>query len=73
MRKQTGFPCHQCAPKEWRHTQNLTGSYELDAVICGCSNKDMVDRIKDHLTCAGNSGYGPRTSYSGYNGYSGDD
>lgn len=74
MRKITGMCCHQCAPKEWRHTQNMTGSYEMDASIAHCSNKDAQAKLQDHLACGGGSGvYSHRTNYSGYGGLSGDD
>jgi hypothetical protein len=72
MKLSKGFPCHQCAPKEWQHTPNLTGSYELDAVIHHNGNKDIPARLEMYLDCADN-GYRPRTGYSGYHGYSGDD
>lgn len=41
---------HQCAPAEWRHTPDMTGSYEMDCVIARCKNKDMQQRLRDHLT-----------------------
>jgi hypothetical protein len=74
--------CHECAPKDWRGTPNITGSYELDGMIDRTTNKDMKDRLRMYaaggfVPNAGagalDAGYGPRTGYNGYNGYSGDD
>jgi hypothetical protein len=63
---------HSVAPAEWRHTPDLTGSHELDAVIARNPNKDMSRRLDMYLDQADNA-YGPKTGYSGYHGYSGDD
>ena len=71
MRPPKGHPMHKCAPEEWRHTPDLTGSYELDAVIAKTNNKDMSARLSFYLDRSDNL-YGPRTGYSGYHGYSGD-
>lgn len=71
MRRLKGVSCHQCAPKEWRHTPDLTGSYELDAVIARNPNKDMANRLEFY--CEKPTAYGPKTGYDGYHGYSGDD
>ena len=49
MKKLSHYQHHRCAPKEWRHTNNMTGSYELDAMIEHTKNKDMADRLRDHL------------------------
>lgn len=73
MRAPKHIPCHQCAPAEWRRTPNLTGSYELDAVIHRNGNKDMASRLQFYAACAGNSSYGARTGYNGYAAYDGDD
>ena len=74
MKAPKGIPCHQCAPAEWRRTPNLTGSYELDAVIHRNGNKNIPDRLAYYLDCGGNPGqsYGPRTAYNGYHNYAGD-
>ena len=72
MRNRKGHPMHSVAPKEWRHTADRTGSYELDAVIGRNPNKDMARRLDMYLDQADNA-YGPKTGYSGYHGYSGDD
>lgn len=69
MRRRQGIPCHQCAPEEWRNTQDLTGSFELDAVISRNPNKDMSKKLD--MYCSDNT-YSPRTAYSGYHNYSGD-
>lgn len=63
--------CHQCAPKGWRHVPNLTGDYDLDATIAHRSNKDLPHRLA--MYAKSDKAYGPRTAYSGYNRYSGDD
>ena len=65
MRRPTGITCHRCAPKEWRNVPDLTGSYELDAVISKNTNKDMADRLAGHLQ--GNDAY---LIQNGYNSYS---
>lgn len=50
MRKPKSHSNYECAPEEWRHTSDMTGSYELDAFIARNPNKDMARRLKDHLT-----------------------
>lgn len=65
MRHPKEFPCHECAPKEWRRTPNITGSYELDAVIRKNPNKDMVKRLDQFVSTEKNI-YGPKTAYNGY-------
>ncbi len=71
MKFPKGSKCHICAPSDFKRTPNLTGCYELDAMIRHTSNHDMIDRLSDHISSSG--GYGSRTGYNGYNGYSGDD
>ncbi|MDB5975168.1 MAG: hypothetical protein JWR07_1928 [Nevskia sp.] len=39
----------------------MTGSYEMDAVIIATKNKDMADRLKDHLVS--DSAYQRKTGY----------
>lgn len=68
MRQPKNVKCHQCAPKEWRHTPNMTGDYDLDSTIMHRGNRDMPARLGQHLS----SGSGPRTAYNGYHGYKGD-
>jgi hypothetical protein len=63
MRKPKNFSNHQCAPAEWRGTPDMTGSYEMDAMIMKTSNRDMIDRLKTHLT--GDAAYERRTAYNG--------
>ena len=63
--------CHHCAPKDWRQTPDISGSYELDGAIARCKNGDVPARL--HMYCAkGAPGYGPLTAYDGYHNYSGD-
>lgn len=65
MRKPKTFSNHKCCPEDWRNTPDMTGSYELDAMIMHTSNRDMADRLKDHLTSDEaykiNNGYGRGT------------
>lgn len=63
-------PCHECAPAEWRTTRDITGSYELDAVIERCTNADVLHRLAYYLER--DTAYGPLTGYDAYHGYSGD-
>lgn len=72
MRAPKGIPKHHYAPKEWRSVPNLTGSHELDGAIQKNPNKDMKHRLDFYLDREQNA-YGPKTGYSGYHGYSGDD
>lgn len=71
MKHQAQPHCHECAPKEWRETPQVTGSYELDAGIARSKNGDLAKRMK--LYCDPQTIYGPRTAYNGYSGYGGDD
>lgn len=63
--------CHQCAPREWRKTPNLTGDYDLDATILHRRNKDIGHRLELYIRKSGKT-YGPNTAYSGYAGLHGD-
>ena len=65
-------PCHTCAPKLYRHTPQITGSYELDAGIARNGNKNLPARVAMFVEPNDNI-YGSKTGYSGYHGYSGDD
>jgi hypothetical protein len=71
MRQPKGFEEHTVCPKEWRHTPDITGSYELDGAIKLNPNSDVPKRLSMYLT-SGNA-YGPRGAYDGYSGYSGDE
>lgn len=62
--------CHECCPKEWRKTPDVTGSYELDESIHRCKNGNVPDRLK--LYASKETAYGPLTAYNGYRNYSGD-
>lgn len=72
MRKPRGVPQHQMCPREFKSVPDLTGSFELDQVIQRNSNADVPKRLDFYLD-RGNNAYGPKTGYSGYHGYSGDD
>lgn len=66
--------CHDdCAPKDWHNVPKLTGDYDLDATIEHRNNSDLPQRLKLYTKRGGINAYGPRTSYRGYHGYSGDD
>lgn len=62
--------CHDCAPKGWRDIPKVSGDYDVDATIVHRKNRDMEARLSMY---AGHSTYGPRTGYSGYRTYEGDD
>jgi hypothetical protein len=64
------YECHECAPKEWRTTPDMSGSYELDAVLVRSSNRDLPARLR--LFMENEVAYGARTGYDGYHGYGGD-
>lgn len=63
MRKPKRFPNHRAAPAEWRSISDLTGSYELDGMIARTPNRDMADRLPDHLMS--DVAYQKRTGYNG--------
>ncbi len=58
-------PCHECAPKPWRHTPIITGDYDLDATIMHRSNKDMTGRLQQHIYLH-QSAYHYETGYNAY-------
>jgi hypothetical protein len=60
---------HQCAPKAWRKTANVTGDYDFDASIQH-ANADGKRKLQEHVAT---SSYGYRTGYNGYSGLAGDD
>lgn len=70
MRHMKGFAKHEVAPQEWRNTPDMTGSFELDAVIAHNSNKDIPHRMAFYLE--NETAYGARTGYDGYHNYGGD-
>lgn len=72
MKRPSHTPSHCFCPKEWRHIPDMTGSYELDAVLRHNPNKDLPSRLELYLDRE-DPLYGPKTGYSGYHGYSGDD
>lgn len=71
MKRIKGHHLHEICPQDWKRVQDITGSHELDVVIARNSNKDMRDRIRDHVTTESEA-YGPLTGYSGYRNYHGD-
>jgi hypothetical protein len=73
MRYPKGVPAHGrigCCPDEWNRTPDITGSYELDAVIKHNPNKDLPSRLE--MYCGRMNAYGGLTGYDAYSGYSGD-
>jgi hypothetical protein len=66
-------PLHEVAPKDWRKVPSFTGSHELDAVIQKNANGNLPARMKLYAHLGDEPGYGPRTAYNGYSGYSGDE
>ena len=63
--------CHQCAPREWRNTPNVTGDYDLDATILHRNNKDLAHRLELYTRKSGKT-YGMNTGYSGSHNYHSD-
>ncbi len=63
MRNPKQFQRHDCCPADWKRTPDMTGSFELDAVIIKSPNKDMCDRLENHLV--GDVAYKRKTPYSG--------
>jgi hypothetical protein len=70
MRYLKGSPHHECCPPEWRNTPDMTGSFELDAVIARNTNKDIPSRLAFYLEQE--NAYSARTAYNGYHNYHGD-
>lgn len=62
MRNPKMHSCHQCCPEEWRRTPDMTGSFELDAMIIRTKNKDMAEKLNDHLSS--DAAYQMRTAYN---------
>jgi hypothetical protein len=76
MRQPKGCEEHKVCPKEWRHTPDMTGSYELDGAIMHNHNQDVPKRLAMHLKGYGDldqTAYSVRSGYNGYSGYSGDE
>jgi hypothetical protein len=71
MRRPKGVKLHTCSPQEWRTVPNLTGDYDLDGAIMRRTNRDMPERLNQHLTNSGDA-YGQISAYNGYRGYHGD-
>jgi len=63
MRKPKTYTNHVCCPGEWKKTSDLTGSYELDAMISRTPNKEMAEKLEDHLVT--DVAYQKRTAYNG--------
>ena len=71
MKAPKHHPCHQCAPRGWRTTPNMTGDYDMDATIMHRGNKSIPDRLSLYLR-KGRSSYHPGSGYSGVTNYHGD-
>ena len=65
------YPCHQCAPKEWRNVPDITGDYDMDATIMHRNNPAIPERLALYVRKPKGS-YGALTGYSGYSNYHGD-
>lgn len=65
MRRPKTYSTHDCAPEEWRNVPDMTGNAGMDAYIIHNPNKDMADRLKNHLSedvaYKINTGYGRGT------------
>ena len=61
---------HECAPREWRGVPDMTGNYELDAMLARATNADLPARLR--LYMESEVAYGARTGYDGYHNYGGD-
>ena len=71
MKAPKHHPCHQCAPRGWRTTPNMTGDYDMDATIMHRENKSIPDRLSLYLRKS-RSSYQPGSGYSGITNYHGD-
>jgi hypothetical protein len=63
---------HECCAFDRRHTHNISGDPDFDFAIEHSRNVDLPKRLSIYLKRYENV-YGPRTSYAGYSGYSGDE
>lgn len=66
MKAKAKYDNYECAPKDWRGIQDMTGSFELDAVIARCKNPEVAAKLEDHLVS--DVPYKQRSAYNGYNG-----
>jgi len=67
-----GYPCHQCAPRDWRNVPIISGDYDLDATILHRKNKDMIGRLELYVRPK-RASYGYNSSYNAYHGQAGDE
>lgn len=72
MRLPKGKACYTCAPQAFRHTPDITGDHHVDAAIVHSTNKSLPSKLSMYIL-TDEPGYGPRTAYNGYSGYSGDE
>ncbi len=70
MPKIEGCENHRICPRDWRETPDVTGCYELDAVIARSNNADVRNRLWFYSGKV--NAYGPLTGYSAYENYHGD-
>lgn len=54
---------HDCCPKDWRGIHDMTGSYELDALIDRVPRPAVLQKLEDHLVT--DVAYQKRTAYNG--------
>lgn len=71
QKRSDGYPCHQCAPRDWRNVPNVTGDYDLDATILNRTNGDMRGRLELYVRPK-KASYGYLTAYNGYHNHQGD-
>ena len=65
-KRDDGYPCHQCAPRDWRNVPIMTGDYDLDATILHRKNSDMIGRLELYVRPRAGSVYKYVTNYDGY-------
>lgn len=63
---------HTCAPPNRQGTKFVTGDPDMDKAISTNKDPDAPHRLRLYVL-TDETGYGPRTNYHGYSGYSGDD
>jgi len=71
-KRSDGYPCHQCAPRDWRNIPVISGDYDLDATIVNRKNQDMIGRLELYVRPK-KASYGSTSAYNSYHHYAGDD
>lgn len=60
------YPCHQCAPRDWRNVPIMTGDYDFDATIMHRKNPDMIGRLELYVRPRRGAAYRYVTNYDAY-------